>query len=262
MDEPIDANASESDGLEPDRKLPRYTKDDLSCVVDEHGREHYWTPEGRAVCGRRRKANNAVIDGECCLAPPMVNGACKVHGGRAGAPVKHGRYSRAMKVWRSAFQQALSDADLLDTRRELALMDVVTEQLVEQAEELDSPSWRAELRETFALLQRAIRSHRQTDVGALMKKLGDHIERGATAAQVSRDLVAQVDKRAARASRMSELALRRQEKVTMDDLAAVLRQFLDVLEDELEPTVYLRVVPMLRKVTQGPKSLGATDRAG
>ncbi len=141
-------------------------------------------------------------------------------------------------------------------------MDTVTEQLVEQAEDLDCPSWRGELKDVFDQLQRAIRSHRQADVGALMKKLGGHIERGATAAQVSHDLVAQVDKRAARASKMSELALRRQEKVTMDDLTAVLRQFLDVLEEELEPTVYLRLVPLLRKVTQEPMSLSSEGRAG
>ncbi len=247
---------------EQERKLPRYTKDELTCVLDEHGREHYWTPEGRAVCGRKRKEKNAVIEDERCLAPPMPSGCCKVHGGSAGPPIKHGRYSRSMTVWRAAFQQALSDEDLLDTRRELALMDTVTERLVEEAEDLDCPSWRGELRETFGLLQRAIRSQRQTDVGALMKKLGEHIERGATAAQVSHDIVIQVDKRAARAGKMSELMLRRQEKVTFEDITALLRQFLEVLEKELEPALYFRLLPSLKKVTQGTVSLGTSGQAG
>ena len=87
-----------------------------------------------------------------------------------------------------------------------------------------------------------------------MKRLGELIERGATASQVAQDLVATVDKRAARANRMSELKLRREEKLTVCEVAAVLKQFLDILQQQLEPRVYLKVLPQLRRITAGSEA--------
>ena len=126
----LDDEQSEDWGTVKPRKLPHLTKGGLTSVQDEFGRDHYFMEDGRPVCGRLKKKHNRQIPDEACLGIPMASGPCRIHGGKAGAPIKHGRYSRAMKVWRGAFQQALSDKDLLDTRRELALMDVVTEQLV------------------------------------------------------------------------------------------------------------------------------------
>ncbi len=244
------------DGAKPEkeRKLPHLTQVDLESFVDEFGRTHYSMKDGRQVCGRLKKEKNRKIPDEACLGVPMASGPCKVHGGKAGRPLSHGRYSRVTKTWHAAFERALADEELLDAKRDLALMDVVTELLIERAEELDSPSWREELRDTFGQLQRAIRSQRQEVVGPLLKLLGELIERGATADQVARDLVAQVDRRAARACKIDELGLRRQEKITATELAAVFKQFLDVLERELEPAMYHQVLPELRRVT-GPGQL-------
>lgn len=75
------------------------------------------------------------------------------------------------------------------------------------------------------------------------------IEGGATADQVSTDLVAQVDRPANRACKVTELAIRRGEKVTVSEIAAIFRQWLHVLEKTLEPEVYFRLVPELRKVS-------------
>lgn len=82
-----------------------------------------------------------------------------------------------------------------------------------------------------------------------MKRLGEIIEGGATADQVSTDLVAQLDRRANRTCKVTELAIRREEKVTVSEIAAIFRQWLDVLERGLEPEVYFRLVPELRKVS-------------
>ncbi len=231
------------------RKLPHLTQDDLDCILDEFGRKHYSMKDGRPVCGRLKKEKNRVIPNECCLGPPMANGACKVHGGRAGAPIRSGRYSRVLKTWQAAFERALSDQELLDSRRELALMDVGIEKLLERAEGLDAPAWREDLRETFVALRAAIHSKRQGQVGSLLKRLGEIIESGATIDQVARDLLANVDRRAARACKLTEIEVRRDEKVTVSELAAVFKQWLSILEAQLEPQAYHRVLPELRKVT-------------
>ena len=166
-----------------ERKLPHLVQADLVRIVDEFGRDHYWTDEGRAVCGRRKKEKNRAIENEACLAPPMPNGACRVHGGKAGAPIRTGRYSRVMKKWLGDFERARSDQELLDAKQELALMDVAIERLLERVEEADTPSWRQEVGETYLALQAAIRGQRQAQVAALMKRLGELIESGATADQ-------------------------------------------------------------------------------
>ncbi len=240
---------------EPDRKLPRYTKADLVRIVDEFGRDHFWTPEGRAVCGRKRKEKNSVIEDERCLAPPMPNGACVVHGGKSGRPIESGRYARITTKWKAAFERARNDRELLDARADVAMMDVVLEQLVQRAEELDTSSWREELKETHLQLQRAIKSQRQDVAGTLLKKLGRLIEDGARAEQVSADLLAHVDRRAARACKLTEIEIRRAEKVSVDELAAIFKQGLGVLERELEPVVYYKLIPALRNATTTRLSL-------
>jgi len=244
---------------ERQRVLPHLTQADLVLIHDEFGRAHYFTDKGRPVCGRLKKEKNRLIPDEACLGVPLANGACRVHGGKAGRPIQHGRYSRTLKKWKGAFEAARADKELTDARRDLALMDVANEKLLERAEELDCPGWREDVRRTFGELRAAIRGQRHTEVGVLLKKLGDLIERGATADQLAADLVAHVDRRANRACRVTELALRREEKVTGSEIAAIFRSWLGVLERNLEPQVYFRLVPELRKVSTVGVEGGAAE---
>ncbi len=60
-----------------------------------------------------------------------------------------------------------------------------------------------------------------------------------------------VERRANRATRVSELDLKRAEKVTPSELAAVFWSWLEVLEGALESSTYARVLPELRRVSSG-----------
>ena len=248
---------------EYEKKSPPVTKADLTHWHDEFGRDHYATKEGRQVCGRLRSEKNRVIPNEACQAPPMQCGACRVHGGKAGCPPKHGRYSRALTTWKHSFERALKDKDLLDTRRELALMDTTIEKLLERVEELDAPKWRTAVQESFDGLQRAVKARKQADVRDSLGKLEDLIKEGAAIDQVSSDLMVYLDKRAARANKMDELALRREEKVTTTELALIFKSWLEVLEGELEPAAYFKVVEKLRRATESFRFPGFDgERAG
>ncbi len=253
LDDAFEHAQNEPDDPEPERKLPRLTPTNLESFADEYGRTHYAMADGRPVCGRLKREHNRVIEDEACLAPPMANGACRVHGGKAGAPIRTGRYSRVLQKLRGAFERARADGDLVDARQDLAAMDVLIEQLFERMEELDSPAWRQQLLETFRGLQAAIRSHSQTQVSAAMRRLGDLIEQGASIDQIASDLIANLERRANRAVRIGELELKRAEKVTVDDLTAVLREFLSILERSLEPQVYHGLLPELRGVMAGQR---------
>ncbi|MCP4039717.1 MAG: hypothetical protein GY733_22425 [bacterium] len=236
---------------EHERKLPHLTKDDLDCVIDEFGREHFFMKDGRAVCGRLKKKHNRKIPDEACLGIPMSSGPCRIHGGKAGRPIEHGRYSRVLDKWKKDFVRAQKDKQLLDAKQDLALMDVALEKLLMRAEEGDCPSWRQLMGETFVALQMAIRGKRQAQVSAMMKELATLIETGATEDQIAADLVLNVERRANRACRIGDLELKKEDKVTPTELAAVFRSWLVVLEKALEPRVYARVLPELRRATVG-----------
>lgn len=236
-------------GADHERVLPHLTQNDLDKLVDEHGRVHWFMTDGRRVCGRLKKKHNRKIPDECCLGPPMSNGACKVHGGKAGPPLKHGRYSRALTTWQDAFERARSDKDLVDSRRDIALMDVAIEQLLSRAEELDSPSWRNDVKSTFDQLQDAIRRKRNRDVGGLLQSLGELIDRGAGIDQTVGDLLTHVDKRANRANKAAELELRKEEKITVSEVALLFKSWLDAIRSELGEEMYLQIVPTLRRIT-------------
>ncbi len=231
------------------RKLPHLTQDDLVCVLDEDGRKHYWTKEGRPVCGRHKKQKNRVIPDEACLGIPMANGACNVHGGKAGRPITHGRYSRVLKKWKKDYARAQADKDLLDAKKDLAMLDVAIEKLVGRAEDGDCPTWRKEVGETFIALQGAIRGKRQSQVSAHLKRLGELIESGAAEDQVANDLVVNVERRANRATRINEYEFKKEEKIPPSELAAVFRSWLAILEKRLEPKTYHALLPELRLAT-------------
>lgn len=230
------------------RKWPHVTQAALESVTDEHGRIHYYY-EGNPVCGRLKKKKNRKIPNECCLGIPMQSGPCRIHGGKAGCPPKHGRYTRALKTWRPSFQRALNDSELLDSRRELAMMDTLIERLLERAEDQDAPGWRAKLVDAFDQLQNAIRQKRQGQVGEMLKRVADLIGEGAAIDQVNGELMKALDRRAARATKVDELNLRKEEKVTPTEIAAIFGQWLEVLEAGVDQPTYLRLVEKLRQVT-------------
>ncbi|TAJ21784.1 MAG: hypothetical protein EPO68_04140 [Planctomycetota bacterium] len=219
-----------------------------------------FTPEGRPVCGRRKKLKNRMIEDEACLAVPMAAGPCKVHGGMStGAPMRSGgRYSRVLKRWKRPFERALSDREILDSKRELAMMDTQIERLVARAEKADSPTWRAELAAIVYELNQAIRDQRQADVGPLLRQLTESIERGAKADVVRRDLTYELERRVRCSAKLSELELRREQTLTERDLNAVLGSFMRVLQTHLDIEVVRKLVPLLRATMPSPDMIAET----
>jgi hypothetical protein len=238
-----------------DRKLPRYTPAQLRMEADALGRKFYFTPDGRAACGRRKKLKNRVIEDEACLAVPTAIGPCRVHGGASpgGKMRSGGRYSRVLKRWKRPFERALADQELLDSKRELAMMDTQIERLVARAEKHDSPTWRAELAALVYELNQAIREQHHAEVGTLLKRLTESIDRGAKADVVRRDLMYELERRTRCSAKLNELDLKREQNLTEKDLNAVLASFMRVLQAHLEVDVLRRLVPALRAALPAPE---------
>ena len=126
-----------------------------------------------------------------------------------------------MKKWGRVFDRALRDERILDSKPDIAMMDVVISKLVQRVEQADCPGWRRQLESKYEELQGAIKSRRQGDVGAHMTALGDLIKDGARIDQLSDDLVKTLDRRAQTAQREVALGIRREERVTVAEVTKV-----------------------------------------
>lgn len=252
MADPAPQSQERCESKQPyERKIPPISIHELRCTVDDAGRRFFHHPSGRAVCGRRKKAKSRAIEDEACLAPPTRYGPCKVHGAKAGAPMTaNGRYSRVLGRWKPAFERALKDEALLDTRRDLALMDSAIEQLLDRVGAADCPTWRAELSGIYRDLDTAVKGGRQRQVGPLLKQLGEKIDEGAKVDAAVNDLLRHVDRRADRAHKINELEARREEKLTAREVAVLFARIVEVLREKLEPRQFALVVPHLQRLTQ------------
>lgn len=209
-------------------------------------------PEGDPSPFQRQCTAKSKQSGVRCRGAAMPGSSkCKMHGGtNPGGRVKHGRYSKVLKRWREDFERLLNDEGLLDTRHDLAMMDVTIEDLIARVQDGDSPDWRAQVRDAYDQLQAAIRSRKQDRVAKAMKALGTLVEGGASQDAMAREVISSVDRRAARAQKLVEIQTRREQKVTARDLGLVFVQFVDVLRDELGPAMLGRVMPRLTKVIE------------
>jgi hypothetical protein len=161
---------------------------------------------------------------------------------------KGGRYSRHLKTFRKDFDAALADPDLLEGRREIAMMDVVLGKLVQRVEQQDTPSWREELRKTYTQLAAALKAGKTEQAGVVMQRLGKLIEQGAKEDRVVRDLISGLDVRSARAQKEREVNLKGEGITTMTDMMVIFGQWVDVLQRSLDEKTFRTVLPELRAI--------------
>ena len=174
-----------------------------------------------------------------------------MHGGTNPGPpmTAGGRYCRNLKVLRPAFQAALADPELLDGRREIAMMDVVLGKLVQRVEQQDTPGWREELRKTYTALAAALKAGNTERAGTIMQRLGKLIDNGAEADRVVRDLISGLDARSARAQKEREVNIKGEGVTTMTDMMVIFGQWVDVLRKHLDERTFRTVLPQLRDVS-------------
>jgi len=238
-----------------DRKWPPLTIHQLERRKDTVGRLRCRVPDaldhplaGRVVCGRLKREKRRLIPDEACLQRAMPNGACHKHGGPSpGAPkTANGRYSIEQKRWNEVYQRSIESENALDVRPDLALMDAAIQRRLELLAEEDAPAWRAALRKAYKSLRRAMRAGNKRDMGTAIGKLGELIDRGASIENAVEGLVADVDKRAARAHKEREVQMRSDEVVTQHELMRTLSEFLVIVKRHAPPDAVRAMVPEFR----------------
>jgi len=209
---------------------------------------------GRSVCGRLKQENRRLIEDEACLQPPMPNGACYWHGGPSPGPpaTANGRYSRLQRFWGELYERLATTDDLLDVKPDLTLMDVAIARRLEFVQSEDAPAWREELRKTYRAMRAAMKSGDKAEMAVTVRRLGELVERGAKMEQAVRDLVTDVDRRAARAQKEREVMLKGEDVVTVRELMRIFGDFIAIVKEHAPADAVRTMVPKFRVV------LGAT----
>lgn len=84
-------------------------------------------------CGAKTRS------GGTCKRAPTSNGRCNLHGGRAGRPVVHGRYSKHLpQRLASRYEEALADPDLIAQRDEIATIDARISELLSRLDSTET----------------------------------------------------------------------------------------------------------------------------
>lgn len=154
---------------------------------------------------------------------------CIKHGGRAGPPLKTGKFSSGAGRIGEAYQRWVQQIDALDPTDHLAAMAALAERCMQRVEEKDTPEFR---RNAIALYEEALSQDAQTSPerrAAALTALGKLLRKGAsedTALRGAMDGMERLGKRLE-----AERALRNQEAhtVRMADLQGMVMGILTVL---------------------------------
>ena len=192
---------------------------------------------------------------QCTMSARRANIFCHRHA------MKHGTIQAAEKTegWTrydtltgplaAGFKKALAANDLLDMKPDLAMMDAQIEKALESASSMDTPAWRDKVKRKMVKAKNLLNSHKVDDARVAMTELESLVERGSDQLQLVDRVFDMVDRRAERLRRIRETQIREDQVVTMRDMALIFAAWVDVLEREIAPEDFLRIIPTLQEVS-------------
>ena len=163
---------------------------------------------------------------------PKVPGreVCRFHGGNAGRPPKHGRYSGKLGSYSEMYDDALGDTkSLLDLRDTLALLEVNVQRAASRAADRDTPDFRQRALELF------LEARASNDAGVVRTKLGELgqlLERGGDEDTAFEKLTTAAEKMAVRQEKAWGIQLQAAQVINARDLVTILVRFIDIVQQE------------------------------
>jgi len=187
------------------------------------GRFDDGTEPGRCTCMSKSSRKR------CGL--PVVPGtkACWRHGGRGGAPIIHGRRSKAMRRFRAAFEEARKDPSLMDLRDTLAQLDIVVQESARRLDEADCPNFRRRASELF---REARAATEPSEAARYLTELGALLDEGVAEDEALENFARAVERFAKRLESAWGIKLSAAQAVNARDLVAVLTRFADIVMTE------------------------------
>lgn len=164
---------------------------------------YYRKDTGKQVCGSPLPRR----PGRHCSRPYGLNpisGRCHRHGGAIGsgrAPTTGGYSIRALGPLRERMRELLEDPSLLNVEPQIALLDCVTERLLEMAEAGDGPEFRTDACKLYDESRDAMAAGNKGLAAAKLSELGSHLHAGAARTAALLRAAELADKRANRSQR-------------------------------------------------------------
>lgn len=156
--------------------------------------------KGQRICGARRH-NRWGIEGYCQSTLLFPNGRCRMHGGmssfgRNSGRYKTGKYSKVLpKSLLDLYEQSLTDEDLLTLKEEIALLDaMLMEQLENYGYTYASDRWQR-IREVYENMKRAQQNDDWRRVQQGMDDLARLIEEGVSDAAARAEVLELIERR-------------------------------------------------------------------
>ena len=164
---------------------------------------------------------------------------CRYHGGHAGRPPVHGRYSKVLGRFREAYQEARHDPSLTDLRETMALLDVVVQQAAERAAESDTPEFRERAVELWSATRHAADEEERL---LLLDALGEWLKRGVASDDALKNLAVSAERLAKRQERSWDIKLSAAHAINSRDLVTVLLRFADIVMEEAPKDAAGRII--------------------
>jgi hypothetical protein len=198
-----------------------------------------------AVCGAQLRNRPGVY---CRQRPIKGRRRCRLHGGKSVPPgpghhlYKHGRdskWTQALGKYGSLYEQARDSEDLLDLRRQIAVMDVAVQKYAARVESLDTPDFR---KRALDLYRASRDAEDQVEAQRLLKQLGQLLGQGASEDLQFEALVKTAERMSKRIEAAYNIRLRGAEAVNRAQLSAVLGGLIAIIAEETDSGVGRRII--------------------
>lgn len=199
---------------------------------------------------KRQCIGRSTQTGSRCKMKPCDNKErCKFHGGRTtGRPPKDGkrgkqtgRYFESMGKLADAYEGALKDNALTDTREPLAALDALTRRVLVRAAELDTPDYRKRMLE---LLEGARDAMAVADADAFAAKTTAALElaqAGASEDVALGNAVDVLERYSERLDAYWKTKLDRKQAINARDLVLIFQRIVDIVQAEVPGDAAMRV---------------------
>jgi hypothetical protein len=178
----------------------------------------------------------------------MINGRCRMHGGKslagpASGTFKHGRYSRYLPERLLArYHEAEADPEKLALEAELAVIDARLAHVLQHVESGESGKVWTDLRAKWQAAEPVLTAGDPTAAGPLVQEIGALISRGSTDSAAWSDVISLIRERTRLVESERKRRIEMQQVVSVEHATALLALLVDAVRQHVHDDEALRAI--------------------
>lgn len=165
-----------------------------------------------------------------------------MHGAFGGRPIKTGKYSKHLGKLARGYEESLADAELMNMRQPIAVLDAAFKRLQERVNEFDTPECRKKAWEALRHAEDAGRAGDTAGAQAAMAELRRLLKDGVAE---DRNLKIMVETGNALILRMKDgwdIRLKKSQVMGAKELVAVMAQFVEIIRRVADQPTAMRII--------------------